>query len=138
MQNRTELSAAGGPQTPEDLQTRITELAGVYPAIDKILDGISDLAGLIAAPERTAVALMALAGDQNGHDVIGLLADTLVQLTDQSSNPGLAAIPAARQQDIRERVTEFAAYVHDFLPRELVVWTTWDLDPSSVPNRATT
>lgn len=133
MQNRTEPAPETGTQTPEDLQTRITELAGVYPAIDKILDGISDLAGLIAAPERTAVALMALAGDENGRDVIGLLADTLVSLTDQAVNPGLAAIPAARQHDIRERVTEFAAYVHDFLPRELVLWTSWDLDPTSVP-----
>lgn len=143
MQNRTEqpvatgTALAAGTQSPADLQTRINELTGIYPAIDKILDGISDLAGLIATPERTAIALMALAGDPNGHDVIGLLADTLVRLTDQASNPGLAAIPAVRQQDIRERTAEFAAYVRDFLPRDLVVWTTWDLNPSTIPTSAT-
>lgn len=135
MQNRTEQQLAGGTQTPADLETRIAELTGIYPAVDKILDGISDLAGLISSPERTAIALMALAGDRNGdnNDVIGLLAETLVRLTDQRTNPGLAAIPAARQHDIRDRATEFAAYVRDFLPRDLVVWTTWDLDPTTIP-----
>lgn len=134
MQHRTETPAAAGTQTPAGLQTRIDELTGIYPAVDKILDGISDLAGLISTPERTAVALMALAGSPQGNDVIGLLADTLVRLTDQSTNPGLTAIPAARQHDIRERTQEFAAYVRDFLPRDLVVWTTWDLDPTSIPS----
>ena len=133
MQHRTHTAADTGTQTPAGLQTRIDELTGIYPAVDKILDGINDLAGLISTPERTAVALMALAGDPDGRDVIGLLADTLVRLTDQNSNPGIATIPAARQHDIRERTQEFAAYVRDFLPRDLVVWTTWDLDPSSIP-----
>ena len=133
MQHRTEPTTASGTQTPAGLQTRIDELTGIYPAVDKILDGINDLAGLISTPERTAVALMALAGDPDGRDVIGLLADTLVRLTDQASNPGIATVPAARQHDIRERTQEFAAYVRDFLPRDLVVWTTWDLDPSSIP-----
>lgn len=133
MQNRTHTPAATGTQTPAGLQTRIDELTNIYPAIDKILDGISDLAGLISTPERTAVALMALAGSPDGCDVIGLLAETLVRLTDQNTNPGLTAIPAARQHDIRERAEEFAAYVRDFLPRDLVVWTAWDLDPSNIP-----
>lgn len=133
MQNRTHTPAVTGTQTPAGLQTRIDELTNIYPAIDKILDGISDLAGLISTPERTAVALMALAGSPDGCDVIGLLAETLVRLTDQNTNPGLTAIPAARQHDIRERAEEFAAYVRDFLPRDLVVWTAWDLDPSNIP-----
>src|SRR5688500_667640 len=134
MQNRTHTDAATGT-TPsfDDVQAGVDDLTGIYPAIDKILDGITDLAGLQATPERTAAALTALAGHSDGSDVIGLLTAVMLRLTDQAANPGLVSVPAARQHDVRERVQEFAAYVRDFLPRDLVTWTTWDLDPTSIP-----
>lgn len=115
------------------VESLVSHLSGIHPALDKVVAGLAELATLQASPAATGTILAALAGNCDNRDVLDLLGRVIAHLGDPASNAGLRAIPAERGQRVRSVTAEWWSYMADCSPRELIYEASWDTDPVTLP-----
>jgi hypothetical protein len=96
------------PPLDDELAGRLQDLTGIHPGIDQIRDGVRLLAVDRLTPDQTQTICASIAGSDA--DVINLLAQLLIRLTDPASNPCLRALPEQRQKRVQHH-GEQAAYL---------------------------
>ncbi|MCU1617406.1 MAG: hypothetical protein JWO98_4946 [Frankiales bacterium] len=100
-----------------DVEGILGDLAGISPALDRVLDGLADLAREATTPVATADALLALAGD--GPNVVELIGRIITRLGDPYTNPAMAALPIGPSRTVQRATEQYAVYLTAWAPAHL-------------------
>jgi hypothetical protein len=121
------------PSHFDNLKKAAEEHIGSDPALDRIIDGLLELATRQANGDQASILLCGLAGDSSSGNVMNLLGYVIAHLGHPASNSALMSdVPASRLRDIQHHTTEFARYLEMYLPVEHVDEAVWALSPGDL------
>ncbi|MFJ5294578.1 hypothetical protein [Streptomyces sp. NPDC088348] len=120
----------------DDFAARLTALTGFLPGTqagmgyEMVLNGIRIMATATKDRQQIATLLTLTAGESHGQDdLVGLIADLVLHLTDADTTPALNELPADIRDDVRARGKQWAGHDINFAPRDLIAETAHAIQP---------
>jgi hypothetical protein len=102
---------------------------GSHPALNKILDGLTELAGASLDLNTTGLVILGLTDPDEG--VITLIGDLVKRLATTKTNPALASLDSERQFFAAEHARSYAEDLAADAPHSQAGEVLWALDTSN-------
>ncbi|MFJ3699523.1 hypothetical protein ACIPW9_36265 [Streptomyces sp. NPDC090052] len=120
----------------DDFAARLATLTGFLPGtqagmgVEMVLNGLRIMATATKDRAQIATLLTLTAGEaHNQDDLVGLIADLVLHLTNPDTTPALNELPADTRDDVRARGKQWAGYDIGFAPRDLIAETAHAIQP---------